>query len=86
MRVVHYVNSVSDALSNGILNFIIEIINVVFIIVFMFQVSPPLAGVTVAGLPVVAFFIFLIKPKQRRAWQAGVQQELQRQRLCPGIH
>ncbi len=70
VRVVHYVNSVSDALSNGILNFIIEIINVVFIIVFMFQVSPPLAGVTVAGLPVVAFFIFLIKPKQRRAWQA----------------
>ena len=70
VRVVHYVNGVSDALSNGILNFIIEIINIVFIIVFMFQVSPPLAGITVAGLPVVAFFIFLIKPRQRRAWQA----------------
>lgn len=70
VRVVHYVNSVSDALSNGILNFIIEIINIVFIVVFMFQVSPPLAGITVAGLPVVAFFVILIKPRQRRAWQA----------------
>lgn len=70
VRVVHYVNSVSDALSNGILNFIIEIINIVFIVVFMFQVSPPLAGITIAGLPVVAFFVILIKPRQRRAWQA----------------
>lgn len=70
VRVVHYVNSVSDALSNGILNFIIEIINIIFIIIFMFSVSVPLAGITVAGLPVVIGFILLIKPKQRRAWQA----------------
>lgn len=69
VRVVHYVNSVSDALSNGILNFIIEIINIIFIIIFMFQISPPLAGITVAGLPVVAGFILIIKPRQRRAWQ-----------------
>lgn len=70
VRVVHYVNSVSDSLSNGILNFIIEIINIIFIIIFMFQVSAPLAGIIVAGLPVVGAFIWIIKPKQRRAWQA----------------
>lgn len=70
VRVVHYVNSVSDALSNGILNFIIEIINIIFIIVFMFNVSVPLATVTVAGMPVITAFILIIKPKQRRAWQA----------------
>ncbi len=69
VRVVHYVNSVSDALSNGILNFIIEIINIIFIVIFMFQVSVPLAAVTVAGMPVVVLFIWLIKPKQRKAWQ-----------------
>ncbi len=70
VRVVHYVNSVSDSLSNGILNFIIEIINIIFIVIFMFQVSVPLAAITVAGMPVVAAFIWIIKPKQRRAWQA----------------
>ena len=70
VRVVHYVNSVSDALSNGILNFVIEIINIIFIIIFMFQVSVPLAGITVAGLPVVCAFLWIIKPKQRKAWQA----------------
>ena len=69
VRVISYVNSVSDVMSNGILNFIVEIINIIFIIVFMFQVSVPLASITVAGLPVVIAFILFIKPKQRRAWQ-----------------
>ena len=69
MRIVHYVNNVSDVLSNGLLDFIIEIINIIFIIIFMFQVSVPLATVTVAGLPVLIVFILLIKPKQRRAYQ-----------------
>ena len=69
VRVTSYVNNVSDALSSGILNFIIEIINIVFIIVFMFQVNATLALVTVAGLPLMAIFMFIIKPKQRKAWQ-----------------
>jgi ATP-binding cassette subfamily B protein len=69
VRVVHYVNNVSDAMSNGILNFIIEIINIIFIIIFMFQVNATLASVTVAGLPVVCLFIWIIKPRQRKAWQ-----------------
>lgn len=91
VRVVHYVNNVSDALSNGILNFIIEIINIIFIIVFMFQVNVLLAAVTVAGLPVVAGFILLIKPRQRKAWQlvsnknsnvnAFVQESIEGQRV-----
>jgi ATP-binding cassette subfamily B protein len=69
VRVVQYVNNVSDVLSNGLLNFIIEIINIVFIIFYMFRVSASLAAVTVAGLPVVAAFVWFIKPKQHRAWQ-----------------
>ncbi|MFI3326136.1 MAG: ABC transporter ATP-binding protein [Clostridia bacterium] len=69
VRVVHYVNSVSDVLSNGILNVIIEIINLVFIIIYMYLISPPLATVIVAGLPVVVIFIFAIKKRQRKAWQ-----------------
>ena len=69
VRIVHYVNNVSDVLSNGLLDFIIEIINIIFIIFFMFQVSVPLAAVTTAGLPVLIVFILIIKPKQRRAYQ-----------------
>ncbi|MCL2044554.1 MAG: ABC transporter ATP-binding protein/permease [Treponema sp.] len=69
VRVVPYVNSVSDALSNGIINFIIEVLNIVFIIFFMFRVSTQLASVAVLGLPLLALFIWTIKPAQRRAWQ-----------------
>ncbi|MDR0315664.1 MAG: ABC transporter ATP-binding protein/permease [Treponema sp.] len=69
VRVVPYVNNVSDALSNGIINFVIEVLNIVFIIFFMFKVSPQLATIAVLGLPLMAIFIWTIKPKQRRAWQ-----------------
>jgi len=69
VRVVPYVNSVSDALSNGIINFIIEVLNIIFIIFFMYQISPQLATVTVMGLPLFALFIWIIKPAQRKAWQ-----------------
>lgn len=70
VRVVPYVNSVSDALSNGIINFVIEVLNIFLIIFFMYQVDPHLATVTVIGLPLLALFIWTIKPAQRRAWQA----------------
>jgi ATP-binding cassette subfamily B protein len=69
VRVVPYVNSVSDALSNGIINFVIEVLNIIFIIFFMYQVSPELATITFLGLPVFALFILIIKPAQRKAWQ-----------------
>ena len=69
VRVINYVNSVSDILSNGIINMILEIINLVFIVVFMFSTDATLATVIIAGLPVFVGIIILIKPRQRRAWQ-----------------
>lgn len=70
IRVVNYVNSVSDVLSNGIINFILEIVNLIFIAVFMFAVDVRLSFVILAGLPVFLGVMLMIKTKQRRAWQA----------------
>ena len=70
VRVINYVNSVSDILSNGIINIILEIINLVFIAVFMYATNATLATIVVAGLPVFAAVIWYLKPRQRRAWQA----------------
>lgn len=70
IRVVNYVNSVSDVLSNGIINFILEIVNLIFIAIFMFAVDVRLSLVTLAGLPVFLGIMLLIKTRQRRAWQA----------------
>lgn len=69
VRVVNYVNSVSDMLSNGLINVVLEIINLVFIIIFMFCVDVKLSLVVMAGVPILAAFMFWIKNKQRRAWQ-----------------
>jgi ATP-binding cassette subfamily B protein len=69
IRVVNYVNSVSDMLSNGLINLVLEIINLVFIIIFMFLVDVKLSLVVMAGVPVLAVFMFWIKNRQRKAWQ-----------------
>ena len=69
VRVINYVNSVSDILSNGIINMILEIINLVFIVIFMFSTDAKLATVIIAGLPLFILIILLIKPRQRKAWQ-----------------
>ncbi len=69
VRVINYVNSVSDILSNGIINSILEIINIAFIVVFMYSTNAVLATVVIAGLPLFAAVIWFLKPRQRRAWQ-----------------
>lgn len=69
VRVVNYVNNLSDLLSNGILNTITDLCNLVFILIFMFAMSPKLTLVCLCGLPVLALYVIVIKRKQRRAWQ-----------------
>ena len=70
IRVVNYVNSVSDMLSNGLINVVLEIINLIFIIIFMFIVDVQLSIVVLCGVPILAVFMFWIKAKQRKAWRA----------------
>ena len=69
IRVINYVNSVSDMLSNGIINFIMEILNMIFILIFMLIVDVKLTLVALSGLPVFMLVMFAIKKYQRKAWQ-----------------
>ena len=69
IRVVNYVNSVSDMLSNGLINVALEILNLIFIVIFMFCVDVKLSLVVLAGVPVLAVFMLWIKNRQRKAWQ-----------------
>lgn len=68
-RVINYINSVSDALSNGIVNFVLEIFNLILIAAFMFLCDWRLALVVMAGVPLLVTVVLLVKPAQRRAWQ-----------------
>ena len=69
VRVVQYVNNVCDLLSNGIINFFLEFINLIFIAVFMFSMNAQLAWIIVAGLPLFLIIAAILKPAQRKAWQ-----------------
>lgn len=69
VRVVNYVNSLSDLLSNGIVNTITDLCNLFFILIFMFAMDARLTCICLCGLPVLALVIVFIKRKQRRAWQ-----------------
>ena len=53
-RVINYVNSVSDLLTNGLITFVLEMFNIIFIIVFMFVVSWQLALCMCIILPFAA--------------------------------
>ncbi|WP_294408112.1 ABC transporter ATP-binding protein [uncultured Ruminococcus sp.] len=69
IRVVNYVNSVSDMLSNGVINVILESLNMLFILIFMLFVNVKLTLVVLSGVPLFAAVIMLIKKKQRKSWQ-----------------
>lgn len=69
VRVVNYVNSLSDLLSNGIVNTITDLCNLFFIVIFMLICDARLTLICMCGLPVLAIVIIVIKKKQRSAWQ-----------------
>ena len=69
VRVVNYVNSLSDLLSNGIINTLTDLCNLIFIVIFMLLLDVRLTLLCLTGLPLLALVIIFIKKKQRRAWQ-----------------
>lgn len=69
VRVVNYVNNLSDLMSNGIVNTITDMFSLVFIIVFMFYLSPAFALVCLCGLPVLIVVVWFVKTRQHKAWQ-----------------
>lgn len=69
IRVVNYVNSLSDLLSNGIVNAVTDLCNLIFIIIFMLICDVRLTFICLCGLPILVAVIISIKNAQRRAWQ-----------------
>ncbi len=69
VRVVNYVNNLSDLLSNGIINTITELCNLFFIVAFMLSINVRLTLICLCGLPVLIVVVVALKKKQRKAWQ-----------------
>lgn len=69
VRVVNYVNSLSDLLSNGIINTVTDLCNLFFIMFFMLSINVRLTLVCLCGLPMLITVVVFLKRRQRRAWQ-----------------
>lgn len=69
VRVTSYVSNVSDILSNGLVNAIIDIVTLVIIAVFMFTTDAKLTVPVLCGLPILVAVLMIIKPAQRRSRQ-----------------
>lgn len=69
VRVVNYVNNLSDLLSNGIINTVTDLCNLFFIIFFMLSINVKLTLVCMCGLPVLTAVVIFFKKRQRKAWQ-----------------
>ncbi|MBO7095845.1 MAG: ABC transporter ATP-binding protein, partial [Lachnospiraceae bacterium] len=69
VRVVNYVNNLSDLLSNGIVNTITDIFSMIFIVVYMLYLDVRFTLIVLCGMPVLVFIIVFIKSRQHKAWQ-----------------
>lgn len=65
-RVINYVNNVANFLTNGMIQAIMQLLNLVFILFFMLSISVKMTLVVLAGLPFFFIFVIVTKPKQRR--------------------
>lgn len=69
VRVVNYVNTISNLLANGIFDMLTNIFKMFVIVGFMLYMDVNFTLVCLAGLPVFAAILLIIKTKHRKAWQ-----------------
>lgn len=69
IRVVNYVNSLSDLLSNGIIQLISDLFTLIVIIGFMLAIDTKLTLVCMAVLPILLIVLVSMKKKQHEAWK-----------------
>lgn len=69
IRVVNYINTLSDLLSNGLINLISDVFNVLITLLFMLAIDAKLTLYSLALLPLLFVMVLFIKNRQRKAYQ-----------------
>lgn len=69
IRVVNYINTLSDLLSNGLINLISDVLSVVVTLIFMFTIDFKLTLYSLVLLPFLFVFVMVLKTAQRKAYQ-----------------
>jgi len=69
IRVVNYINTLSDLLNNGLINLISDLFNVIITLIFMLFIDVKLTLYSLLLLPVLFVMVLFIQGKQRKAYQ-----------------
>ena len=69
VRVVNYINSLSEMMSNGLMNLITDLFSLAIIVIMMLLIDPQLTLIAMVGMPFLLMTVFFIRIKNRRAWQ-----------------
>lgn len=69
VRVVNYINALSDLMTNGIVNLAADLVTLCVALGFMFCLNTKLALVSLAGLPILMLVLFILKNIQRKVHQ-----------------
>lgn len=71
VRVVNYINNLSELLSNGIVNTLVDLVSVIVILIYMFSIDVTFTIICLLGMPVLIAVVTIVKKKQRGAWQTA---------------
>ncbi|MBQ6795969.1 MAG: ABC transporter ATP-binding protein [Clostridia bacterium] len=69
VRVINYVNSISNLMTGGLINLITDTFTVIVTFVMMLVLSVKLSLIMLCGVVIFSAVIFMMKNKQRRVWQ-----------------
>lgn len=69
VRIINDVNSLSDLLTNGIINVVTDVFTLIVALIFMFSIHFKLALITLTTVPLMLLVIFLLKRTIRVRWQ-----------------
>ncbi len=69
VRIVNYVNSLSDLLSNGLINLVVDFFSFFVALGIMFTLNVRLTLILLAFVPIATVLVFMVKSKQRKSMQ-----------------
>ena len=75
VRVVNYVNTLTNVLANGLLNVIFDLFRMGVILVFMFSMNVEFTLICLAGVPVFVIALVFLRKMHKKAWDEYSQKQ-----------
>ena len=75
VRVVNYVNTLTNVLANGLLNIIMDLFKMAIILVFMFSMNVEFTFICLAGVPVFVVALVFLRKMHKKAWDEYSQKQ-----------